>query len=106
MLLAKVAPPVTVEISLLPADPKAAVAQEVEKLEIELEVLRPTMDGNLPSQFTSGTTLRKCSIADNQLRKHCPRLSSQLPRSSNEGLHFLSIFSPTNLLTFMYLRYE
>ncbi|RVW28958.1 Cyclin-A2-3 [Vitis vinifera] len=39
VMLPKVAPSVTVEISLLSADPKATVAQEVEKQEIEPEVI-------------------------------------------------------------------
>ncbi|RVW77651.1 Cyclin-A2-3 [Vitis vinifera] len=84
-MLPKVAPSVTVEISLLSADPKATVAQEVEKQEIEPEVICLTIDGNLPSQLTSGTTLRRCGIADNQVEKHCSEIASQLHSSSNEG---------------------
>lgn len=84
VMLPKVAPSVTVEISLLSADPKATVAQEVEKQEIEPEVICLTIDGNLPSQLTSGTTLRRCGIADNQVEKHCSEIASQLHSSSNE----------------------
>lgn len=94
-MLPKVAPSVTVEISLLSADPKATVAQEVEKQEIEPEVICLTIDGNLPSQLTSGTTLRRCGIADNQVEKHCSEIASQLHSSSNEGLHCLSIHLQT-----------
>lgn len=95
MLLPKVAPPV-------PVDPKAMMTQEVAKEEIELKVLSLTMDGNLPSQLTSGTIFMKCGAVENQLKKHCTGLTLQLPRSSSEGLHCVSIFSSTNLLTFMY----
>ena len=83
-MLPEVAPSVSVEVSLLPTDLEATVVQEEEKQEVEPEVIRPTMDEDSPSRWTSGLTLRKCGIADNQLEKHCSKIASQLHSSSNE----------------------